>query len=224
VLSDNPTLAARAIAIDLDGTLVDSAPDIAAAANAALAELGLPTLPVQQVRGMIGDGIDTLMERCLAAALGAAPEPGICEQARPLIRGAYARAVFRDSRIYPGVEAALTAWRKRGLRLACVTNKASVLAAPLLEQSGLAAYFDGLYCADERSERKPSPALLERFLADAGISAGECVMIGDSVHDMGAAHAAGVAAVAVDYGYGNPQADPAELPLCTVSSLEQLLH
>jgi phosphoglycolate phosphatase len=212
----------RALALDLDGTLVDSAPDIAVAANATLAELGMATLEEQRVRGMIGDGIDTLIDRCLAASLGADPDAQLVARARPLVRRFYGQAVCVHSRLYDGVREALDAWRERGLVLACVTNKASQLAAPLIERAGIAPYFAHLYCADQRDERKPSPALLRRFVADAGIPVAECLMIGDSVHDMAAAHAAGMRAIAVDYGYGNPFAEPEAAPALTVSRLDQL--
>jgi phosphoglycolate phosphatase len=219
---DNPTLGARAIALDLDGTLVDSAPDLAAAANATLAELDLGPLAEQRVRRMIGDGIDTLIERCLGAAGADIGDPALLARARGRMRQHYAAAVFERSRLYPGVREALAHWRARGVILACVTNKASALAAPLLERAGLAALLDHLYCADEREQRKPSPVLLQRFLDETRVAADACVMIGDSVHDMGAARAAGVAAVAVAYGYGDPFAEPAAAPACTVARLDAL--
>ena len=211
-----------AIAIDLDGTLVDSAPDLAAAANNTLQAMGAGRLPTPAIRAMIGDGLDMLVRRCLAASLEREPSATELDEACRLMRRYYGQDVFGRGRVYPGVVEALARWQAGGLLLACVTNKASDLSRLLLRESGLAGYFSALYCADEPRQRKPSPELLLQFLRDAGVAAQRCVMIGDSVHDMLAAQAAEVRAVAVTYGYGNPLG-AAAAPWQTVTRLDDLV-
>ncbi len=221
-MAEPQSLGLEAIAIDLDGTLVDSLPDLACAANYTLAQRGLAPLDESTVRGMIGDGIDTLLLRCLHRALGRDPETAELVAAIPEMREFYGSHVFEHSRVYPGVLVALEQWRERGIRLACVTNKASELTLPLLQGAGLDGYFEAVYCADTPAERKPAPVMLLRLLAELEIAPARCAMIGDSIHDIHAAQAAGILAIGVDYGYGDPGAgrDPPEQML--LSSLEHL--
>lgn len=210
-----------AIALDLDGTLVDSAPDLAAAANNTLQAMGLGRLAEAQVRAMIGDGLDVLLQRCLQATLEREPELDELSLGREMMRGFYGEEVFRRGRVYPGVQVALERWQRHGLLLACVTNKASKFTRPLLRDAGLDCYFSAPYCADEPGQRKPSPTLLLQFMREHAVEPSGCVMIGDSVHDMMAAHAAGVRAVAVTYGYGKPQA-AGRSPWRTADRLDEL--
>jgi len=210
-----------AVAIDLDGTLVDSAPDLAAAANKTLHAMGAGRLAEAQIRAMIGDGLDALLQRCLQAALQREPDRDELSRGRQLMRGFYRDAVFRLGQVYPGVIPALERWQSQGLILACVTNKASEFTRPLLHNAGLERYFFAQYCADEREQRKPSPALLLQFLEEVVVAPQDCVMIGDSSHDVMAAQAAGVRAVAVSYGYGDPRAGGG-LPWRTADRLDEL--
>jgi phosphoglycolate phosphatase len=137
------------------------------------------------------------------------------------MHGFYRDAVFRLGRVYPGVTAALERWQGQGLKLACITNKASQFARPLLHDADLERYFCARYCADQRDQRKPSPSLLRQFMQDLAIEPQCCVMIGDSVHDMLAAEAAGMRAVAVTYGYGKPLTGGFS-PWRTVDRLDEL--
>jgi phosphoglycolate phosphatase len=194
-----------ALGIDLDGTLIDSAPDLAWAANTALTACALPPLPEQQLRGMIGDGIQVLLRRALTAAQGHDVSDALLAQARPVMLAAYRDNLFQRSVVYPGVLAALQRWREQGMRLTCITNKMSSLAQPLLEQSGLLAYFEALYCADRPEERKPAPVLIKRALVDLQLPPQRFLMIGDSTHDLHAAQAAGARGLAVRYGYCDGQ-------------------
>jgi phosphoglycolate phosphatase len=194
----------RSIAIDLDGTLVDSAPDLAAAVNATLAGMKLRLLPEPLIRSMIGDGIDTLLARAMQASLGRPPARSELDRARPAMREQYAAAIFKRGCIYEGVRETLSGWRENGLKLACVTNKASTLTGPLLAQAGLDDYFDAVFCADLAEERKPDPCLLLRVLAEFQHEPEQSLMIGDSSHDVHAAQRAGMDVIAVSYGYGTP--------------------
>lgn len=188
----------RAALIDLDGTLLDTAPDLAAAANAMLAELGLGSLPDAQVRDFVGRGIGVLVERCLDA-VGAGQ--GRHAEALVALSIHYDRTNGQASRLYPGVTEGLDAMQRAGLALACVTNKAERFTRPLLERTGLAASFNSIVTADRVGKRKPHP---EPFLAacrELRVEPGEAVVIGDSANDAEAARAAGCVFLLVPYGY-----------------------
>lgn len=190
--------AVRAALVDLDGTLLDTAPDLAAAANAMLAELGLGALPDAQVRDFVGRGIGVLVERCLEAVGAGQARHG---EALEALSAHYDRTNGRSSTIYPGVVEGLAAMRRAGLALACVTNKAERFTLPLLERAGLASAFDAVVTADRVGKRKPHP---EPFLAacrELGVVAVEAVVVGDSANDADAARAAGCAFLLVPYGY-----------------------
>jgi phosphoglycolate phosphatase len=190
----------RAVLLDLDGTLLDTAPDIVAAANAMLAEQGLPPLPVETVRDFIGSGIGKLVERCLqASGLALA-----CARLEPALRSFghhYARLNGSAAEPFPGVVPALERMRDAGLRLACVTNKAASFTLPLLERSRLSSYFDVVVTADQVGKRKPDPAPFLHACQALGATPEESAVIGDSANDAQGARAAGCRVLLVSYGY-----------------------
>jgi phosphoglycolate phosphatase len=206
----------RAVAFDLDGTLVDSVPDLAAAANAMLHALDRAPLPDAAIAAMVGDGVDRLVERALTAA-GSATDAAAQGAARALFRAQYAGAVFDRSRVYPGVVEGLTALADRGLPLACVTNKASGFTLPLLDAAGLAPFFALTLCADRADQRKPQPYLLQAACAHFDAAPAALLYVGDGPADIGAARAAGCPVAAVDYGYGT--LDPAAAADWTIGRL-----
>jgi phosphoglycolate phosphatase len=190
----------KAVLIDLDGTLLDTAPELAAAANAMLADQGLAALPQGQIRDFIGRGIAHLVERCLQAA--GLPLP--CARLEPALRsfGAhYRRLNGTSSAAFPGVREGLERLRAAGLRLACVTNKAAEFTAPLLEKTGLAPFFGALVTADQVGARKPDPAAFLHACGLLGVAPEESAAIGDSANDALAARAAGCRVLLVSYGY-----------------------
>jgi len=190
----------KAVLLDLDGTLLDTAPDIAAAANAMLAEQGLAPLAAEVVRGFIGRGIARLVESCLQAT----GSPLACARLEPALRsfGAhYARLNGRASRPYPGVPETLARLRAASLKLACVTNKARAFTVPLLEKTGLAPWFDTVVTADDAGARKPHPAPFLRACEALGVAPAEALVIGDSAYDAEGARAAGCRVLLVSYGY-----------------------
>lgn len=198
----------RAVAFDLDGTLVDTAPDLAAATNAMLRALGHPALALSRVASAIGDGIDALVARTLAESAGATPDREALAQAGKLFRELYAERVFEASTVYGGVYEGLEALAARGVPLGCITNKASAFTRKLLERSGLARWLSFVKCADAPGQRKPAPFLLLEACAELGIEAKDLLYVGDSSLDVQAARAAGCPVVLVDYGYnkGRPAA------------------
>ena len=190
----------KAVLLDLDGTLLDTAPDIAAAANAMLAEQGLPPLPASTVREFIGSGIPKLVERCLQAS----GFPLACARLEPALRSFathYDRLNGRSSAPYPGVVQSLEQLRGAGLRLACVTNKAAAFTLPLLQRSGLSPYFDAVVTADRVGRRKPDPEPFRHACRVLDTTPGESVVIGDSANDAEGARAAGCGVLLVSYGY-----------------------
>ena len=190
----------RAALLDLDGTLLDTAPDLAAAANAMLRELSLPSLPAEVVRDFVGQGIGVLVSRCLAA-VGVASTGEPHDAALAVFARRYEGTNGKTAIEYPGVRPGLDAMRAAGLPLACVTNKAARFTGPLLEATGLAKYFDAVVTADLVGKRKPHP---EPFLAACrmlGVAPADAVVIGDSANDATAAKAAGCRFLLVPYGY-----------------------
>ncbi len=202
----------KAAAIDLDGTMINSAPDLAAAANLTLEQMDAPVLSIETVIRMIGDGIDTLLKRCVKESLGEELSGNEMEKYRRLMREFYAADSFTNSHVYPGVVSALTKWREKGIVLSCITNKASELTLPLLEKAQLTEYFDHIYCADKPRDRKPAPAMIHSFLSDFNVEPSHCVMVGDSVHDLHSAQSAGVVGIGVSYGYGKVEFDGPNSP------------
>jgi phosphoglycolate phosphatase len=188
----------RAVLIDLDGTLLDTAPDLAAAANAMLADLHLAQLPAGAVREFIGQGIDALVRRCLDAA-GA--QAGVEALARERFALHYAALNGRAARAFPGVAEGLERMRAARLRLACVTNKPARFTLPLLERAGLAGIFDAVVTSDAVGRRKPDPALFLEACRRLGVAAQEAAAVGDSENDALGARAAGCRVYLVPYGY-----------------------
>jgi phosphoglycolate phosphatase len=185
----------RAVLLDLDGTLLDTAPDLAAAANAMRAELGLAPLAETAVRRFIGQGIENLVRRCLGDS--AAP----FEDALERFKAHYERVNGQASRPFPGVLEGLGSMRRASLRLACVTNKSSRFTLPLLEKRGLTPFLDAIVTADQVGKRKPDPEPFLEACRLLGVAPREAVVIGDSENDAEGARAAGCPVWLVPYGY-----------------------
>lgn len=213
---------ARAVAFDLDGTLVHSAPDLAAAANAMLAERELPRLPEARVAAAIGDGIDALVVRVLEESAGRSPDAGTVAHAASRFRELYARDVFTASRVFPGVREGLERMAALGLPLGCITNKARPFTAEILERAGLAPGLAFVECAESPKERKPAPFLLLKACRDLGIAPAQLLFVGDSALDVAAARAAGCPVVLVDYGYNRGRPASEAGADAVIGSLEDL--
>lgn len=194
-------LRVKAVIIDLDGTLADSVPDLAAAANMMLRELGRPDLPESLIRTFVGKGIPKLVERVLAGSLeGSVPETAL-KAALPVYERYYAGVNGKHTTLFPGVTEGLEALRAAQLPLACVTNKAERFTTPLLEQLGIAPYFSQVIAGDTLPQKKPDPAPLLYACRRFGIEPREMLMIGDSMNDAQAARTAGCPVFCVTYGY-----------------------
>ena len=194
-------LRVRAVTIDLDGTLADSVPDLAAAANAMLRALGRPPLPDAMIRTFVGKGIPRLVERALAGSLHGAVDEALLAAALPVFEDCYAEVNGMHTRIFPGVREGLEAFRSARLLLACVTNKAERFTIPLLDRLGVAHYFSRVVSGDTLPQKKPDPAPLLLVCSHFQVRPAEMLMIGDSMNDAEAARAAGCPVFCVTYGY-----------------------
>jgi len=183
-----------AILLDLDGTLADTGADLASSVNAALEELGFPRHDEATIRGFIGDGARFLMERSLPASAAHRVDEGLA-----LFRDHYGRNLIRATRLYPGVLETLDALRPA--RLAVATNKPEGLSVALLRGLGILDRFTAVVGGDTLPVRKPDPAMLVETARRLGVPAAACVMVGDSPGDIEAGRGAGMATVAVTFGY-----------------------
>ena len=193
--------AVRAVRLDLDGTLLDTAPEIAAAAADMLSELGLDPVDPLRVREFIGKGIPHLVRRTLEASLGRAPDERRVGSAMEGFFFHYAKRNGCMAKPYPGVLEGITELRAKGFALACVTNKTAQFTIPLLEATGLAGFFPVVVSGDTMPKKKPAPDPLLEACRRLGIPALEALMIGDSRNDALAARAAGCPVLLVPYGY-----------------------
>jgi phosphoglycolate phosphatase len=192
--------AVKVVMIDLDGTLIHSAPEIASAINRMLADLGLSALHLELVESYIGNGAQVLIKRCLTTTLGSEPDVELFEQAEALFFEHYANNVIK-SKPYNGVETGLKALQDAGFKLACVTNKPEMFTLPLLQESGLKPYFERVVSGDTLAKKKPDPIQLQHICAEFDVPITEAILVGDSATDVEAARAAGCYVVTVPYGY-----------------------
>lgn len=198
------------VTVDLDGTLVDSAPDLAFCVDRALESVGYAPAGEPLVRSWIGDGIESLLTRALEHAAAAPPQHSVRDRAISTFDACYERNLFTRSTLYAGVPETLDVLRARGLRICCVTNKRDAFATGLLAAAGLLERLEFVLGGDSLPHKKPHPAQLREAARRTGASPGTAVLVGDSEHDYGAARNAGHAFVWAAYGYRSslPAAEP----------------
>jgi len=191
----------RAVLIDLDGTLLDTAPELVASVNALLLSRGLEPLPETCVRNLIGKGVAHLVTGAMQLSMRAAPDAYTIAQAIEQFNAIYWRFNGTQARLYPEAFNGLTALRGAGLKTACVTNKPSAFTLPLLQAVHCFDQFDAVVCGDEVTNKKPAPDALWLACKRLSVQPNEAVMIGDSANDALAARAAGCVMLLVPYGY-----------------------
>lgn len=208
------------VMFDLDGTLIDSAPDIAIATDTMLRALGQPEAGEARVRSWVGNGAATLVARALAHA---GLEQALHEQAMTLWRAAYTLCCTRETRLYPGARPFLQQLQRAAVPMVLATNKPVQFARPIIEHLGIAHFFEAVYGGECVPQKKPAPDMLLAALLDTGVAPARALMVGDSAADISAARAAQVAVVGVSYGYDNGAPVATLKPDAVVDDLRALL-
>jgi phosphoglycolate phosphatase len=193
----------KMILIDVDGTLVDSVPDLAYCVDTMMQQLGREPHGEAEVRNWVGNGVERLVERALTGELDGKPEEADYQRAYPLFVALYAENTADRSLLYPGVKEGLAYLRGAGYPLGCVTNKAAQFTEPLLRQLGVDQYFEIIISGDSLPRKKPDPLPLLHAANHFGVEPDHALMIGDSVSDVKAARAAGFGIVCMSYGYNH---------------------
>ena len=191
------------ILIDVDGTLVDSVPDLTFCVDEMMRALGRPARGEAKVRDWVGNGVERLVARALIDQLDGEPDAAEFQRAYPIFLDLYADNTATRSRLYPGVREGLNYLQAAGYRLGCVTNKAAQFTVPLLTELGVADVFSIIVSGDTLPQKKPDPAPLLHAAAFFGVDPAQALMIGDSVSDVQAARAAGFQIVCMSYGYNH---------------------
>lgn len=196
----------RGVLFDLDGTLIDSVPDLTLCMNQALTERGLMPHSRERMRHWVGNGSARLAHRAITGRHDGTAPAADFEAVYPRFLALYLAHPARETETYPGAAALLDQLRGAGMRIACVTNKPAAQTRAVLSALGLAARFDAVVGGDDTPALKPDPAPVLRALELLQLAPGECMMVGDSRPDLEAARAAGVRPVIVRYGYDEAMA------------------
>ncbi|MDE2389367.1 MAG: phosphoglycolate phosphatase [Betaproteobacteria bacterium] len=194
-------LPVKVIMIDLDGTLLDTAEDLALSANLMLKDLNMPEQSTATIRSYIGKGIQKLVKRTLTGQLDGEPDAALFERALPIYEKHYATHLSVNTRPYPGVLEGIQAMQQAGFELACITNKAEAFTLPLLRATGLFDKFEIILSGDSLPRKKPDPMPLTHICKHFNTQPHEALLIGDSLNDAIAARAAGCHVFCVTYGY-----------------------
>ena len=210
------------ILIDLDGTLVDSVPDLAYCVDTMMETLGRSPQGEEKVREWVGNGVERLVKRALVGRLEGEPDEALFAQAYPVFIELYEKNTSVRSRLYPGVKEGLDWLTQQGFKLGCVTNKAEKFTRPLLEDLGISETFSIVISGDTLPQKKPDPAPLLHAARFFGVTPTRSMMIGDSVSDVKAARAAGFRIVCMSYGYNHGQDIRTANPDAVIDSLPNL--
>jgi phosphoglycolate phosphatase len=210
------------ILIDVDGTLVDSVPDLAYCVDAMMTRLGRAPHGEQRVRDWVGNGVERLVRRALVGALDGEPDETDFQRACPIFLALYAENTSKRSVLYPGISEGIRRLREAGYRLGCVTNKAAQFTEPLLKDLGIYDNFSIVISGDTLPTKKPDPAPLLHAAEFFGCRPQDALMIGDSVSDVKAARAAGFQIVCMSYGYNHGVDIREASPDAVIDSLVEL--
>lgn len=191
------------VLIDVDGTLVDSVPDLAYCVDEMMRALALPPHGEARVRDWVGNGVERLVRRALVGQLDGEPDQALFEKAYPIFLALYAENTSKRSCLYPGVREGLDYLRAEGFALGCVTNKAAQFTLPLLKDLGVFDDFGIVVAGDTLAKKKPDPLPLLHVAAHFGVEPQRSLMLGDSISDVKAARAAGFSICCVSYGYNH---------------------
>ena len=191
------------ILIDVDGTLVDSVPDLHFCVDEMMKSLDMPLRGEAKVRTWVGNGVERLVRRALIDNLEGEPDDGLFEKAYPIFLELYAENTSKRSCLYPGVVEGLDYLQQAGYKLGCVTNKAEQFTVPLLKALGIFDRFGIVVSGDTLAEKKPHPLPLLHAAEFFGVKPEKALMLGDSMSDVKAARAAGFQIICMSYGYNH---------------------
>jgi len=211
------------VLIDVDGTLVDSVPDLAFCVDATMQQCGLPARGEAAVREWVGNGVQRLVERALVNDLEGYPNEETLARAMPIFMTLYAENTSKRSQLYPGVIEGLDYLASiPQLKIGCVTNKAEQFTHPLLKNLGIFDRFDIVVSGDTLSEKKPHPLPLLHAAETLGVKPENSLMLGDSKSDVAAARAAGFKIICMSYGYNHGEDIRTYVPDAVIDSMTEL--
>lgn len=212
----------KLILIDVDGTLVDSVPDLAYCVDESMERLGLPRRGEDAVRLWVGNGVERLVKRSLLNRLEGEPDAELYKRALPIFLDLYTQNIAERSRLYPGVSESLTYLATTDYRLGCITNKAQRFTLPLLKDLGILEYFEIVISGDALPRQKPHPMPLLHAAESLGVTPAQSLMVGDSKSDVEAARAAGFQIVCMSYGYNHGENIRDYKPDAVIDSMVEL--
>ncbi|MCU7938204.1 MAG: phosphoglycolate phosphatase [gamma proteobacterium symbiont of Bathyaustriella thionipta] len=193
----------KMVLIDVDGTLVDSVPDLAYCVDEMLKAVDMEPHGEAEVRHWVGNGVERLVRRALIGKLDGEPDEALFDKAYPIFLELYKENTSKRSCLYPGVKEGIEYLRESGFTLGCVTNKAEAFTHPLLKDLGIFDYFESIVSGDTLEKKKPDPMPLVYSAEKLGVSPEESLMLGDSISDVKAARAAGFQIICMSYGYNH---------------------
>jgi phosphoglycolate phosphatase len=222
-MSEGQTFSPRMVLIDVDGTLVDSVPDLAYCVDETMKQCGLPVRGEAAVREWVGNGVQRLVERALTNDLDGHPDEQAFAQAMPVFMDLYAENTSKRSALYDGVLAGLDHLAScEGLKIGCVTNKAAQFTIPLLKDLGIYDRFEIVICGDTLAEKKPHPLPLLHAAEQLEVKPEQSLMLGDSKSDVKAARAAGFQIICMSYGYNHGEDIRNYHPDAVIDSMTEL--
>ena len=210
------------VLIDVDGTLVDSVPDLAYCVDEMLKALDMPVRGEDRVRHWVGNGVERLVRRGLINQLDGEPDEALFEKAMPIFNELYAENTSKRSRLYPGVKEALAFLKSTDVKIGCVTNKAAQFTLPIIRDLGIADYFELVVCGDTLPKKKPDPLPLLHSAEKLGVKPEDSLMLGDSMSDVKAARAAGFSIICMSYGYNHGEDIRDYNPDAVVDSMDEI--
>lgn len=191
------------ILIDVDGTLVDSVPDLAYCVDEMMKQLDMPVHGEAKVRDWVGNGVERLTRRALIGQLDGEPDEALFEKAYPIFLKLYAENTCVRSCLYPGVKEGMEYMKSAGYKLGCVTNKDAQFTLPILKTLGIHDDFEVIVCGDTLTKKKPDPLPLLHSAEQLSVKPEKAMMLGDSISDVKAARAAGFQIICMSYGYNH---------------------
>ncbi len=212
----------KLILIDVDGTMVDSVPDLTYCVDESMKRLGLPRRGEDAVRLWVGNGVERLVKRSLLNRLEGEPDAELYNQALPIFLELYTQNTAERSCLFPGVSECLTYLASANYRLGCVTNKAERFTLPLLKTMGILEYFEIVISGDALPRQKPHPMPLLHAAEAVGVTPAQSLMVGDSKSDVEAARAAGFQIVCMSYGYNHGEDIRDYEPDAVIDSMAEL--